>query len=342
MELRTAGELRSVLNYATEMLQARRPDQVQPLVLARLADVVGSGSVTLTHLDLVGQHEVAVFWPPRRPDPEVLNRYPAVARTHPLRRSLLDAAGRRTGTSPLRISDLLTGRAWRKTPIYQQCLRGVSDQMCLPMAFRGHQMQALTLARTSGSFTDRQHALLAACGAHVRAALDRGPLTGGTGLQLSPHPEWVSLRKAPYLAPPNGPTTGVVAAPPAAGAVDPLSAREKQVLALIAGGLTDAQVASRLGLRPAHAAAGGQPGVLGGQVGLLGGRQCGARALERIDPHAFTSPACRSPRFAQSSVLLPRPRLEHQQHPEGLLWTSGHAGHPRFKAPALDGAGHLT
>jgi len=249
MGLRTAAELRSVLDYATDLLHARRHDQVQSLVLAGLAEVVGSESVTLTHLDLVDQHEVAVLWPPSRPDPEVMAQYPMLGRTHPLRRSLLEAAGRRVASAPLRVSDVLTGRAWRKTPIYQHALRGVTDQMCLPVAFRGHQVQALTLNRTAGEFTDRQRALLAACGAHVRAALDRGLLTGGVGLQLSPRLEWVALEQAPGLGAqrPAEPHPGPARSPRAAI----LSAREADVLALVAQGFTDAQVASRLGLRPA-------------------------------------------------------------------------------------------
>src|SRR5690242_8746208 len=158
MRLRTAAELRSVLDYATDLVQARSHDEVQSLMLAGLAEVVGSASVTLTHLDLLGQHEVAVLWPPNRPDLEVLGQYPMLGRTHPLRRSLLAAAGRRVPPAPLRVSDVLTARAWRKTPIYQHTLRGVTDQMCLPVAFRGHQVQALTLNRTAGEFTDRQRA----------------------------------------------------------------------------------------------------------------------------------------------------------------------------------------
>jgi DNA-binding CsgD family transcriptional regulator len=221
------------------------------LVLSGLAEVVGSASVTLTHLDLLDQHEVAVLWPPSRPDLDVLAQYPMLGRTHPLRRALLEAAGRRVQPAPLRVSDVLTAQAWRNSPIYQHTLRGVTDQMCLPVAFRGHQVQALTLNRTAGRFTDRQRALLAACGAHVRAALDRGLLTGGVGLQLSPRLEWVALERAPGLLE-RATGRGAQSAGTATGRRPArLSTREAEVLALVAQGFTDAQAASRLGVRPA-------------------------------------------------------------------------------------------
>jgi DNA-binding NarL/FixJ family response regulator len=124
--------------------------------------------------------------------------------------------------------------------------------MCLPITFRGNHVQALTLTRTSGVFTDRQRALLAPCGPHVRAAMDRGLLAGGTGLRLSEQPGWVPLEKAPSLRPPVTPLSrapddpGVPAVPARA-----ISAREREVLTYVARGLTDAQIASRLGVRPA-------------------------------------------------------------------------------------------
>ena len=120
----------------------------------------------------------------------------------------------------------------------------VTDQMALPLRRRGSALHALTLGRHSGTFTDRQRDLLAHGSAHVAAAVRRTDRDDGIGLQLSPRLEWVPLEVAPGL--------GSSAARPG-GRPDPpaLSPREAQILRLVAEGLTDAQVARRLGIRPA-------------------------------------------------------------------------------------------
>lgn len=229
-----AAELRAALDFAAQTLQVRDQAQVRPLLLAGLTSLVGSDSATLTHLDLRTHREIALFWPPSRATPDVLAAYAAVSHTHPLRGPLLDlAASRPSRIVPLRVSDVLDRRSWRSTPIYQEAMRGTSDQVCLPLCFRGSAIRAVTLSRTAGSFTDRQRDLLALSGAHLNAALARARLGEAHGQQIAPVP-------APAAAPAQAPTADAA-----------LSPRERQVLDLVARGLTDAQVARRLGLRAA-------------------------------------------------------------------------------------------
>jgi DNA-binding CsgD family transcriptional regulator len=235
-----AVDLMAVLDLSSIALEVRDYTQV-PALLAALRRLVGCTAATLTHLDLRTQHEVAVFWPPSRPGTLALSAYPGLASTHPLRRPVADfAAGRPALTGPLRISDVQSGREWRATPLHREVLRDAADQMCLLLSLRGSAVRAITLSRESGTFTDRQRDLLAACAPHLRAALSRAHYKNGTGLQVVPRLAVVPLSTAPGL--------GAVPAGEVPGA---LSNREREVLDLVAEGLTDAQIARRLGLRPA-------------------------------------------------------------------------------------------
>lgn len=231
------GELRAVLHYATTTLQVDDYQHTEPL-LAGLVALVGADAATLTHLNLRTQHEVALSWPPTRLDHSVLPAYPAVAPTHPLRRPIGEIAASRPGSvEPVRISDVLTARAWRSTAIHRVVLRETSDQMCLPLSFHGPATKAITLSRSAGAFTDRQKDLLAACAPHLRSAIGRAQPGERHAVQLAPNLAEVPLTTAP----------GVVPEPAGAG----LSTREHQVLEMVARGLTDAQVGRRLGLSPA-------------------------------------------------------------------------------------------
>lgn len=224
-----------MLRYATTTLQVHDYQHTEPL-LAGLVALVGADAATLTHLNLRTQHEVALSWPPSRLDQAVLPGYPAVAPTHPLRRPLGEIAeSRPRSVEPVRISDVLTTRAWRATAIHRDVLRDTSDQMCLPLSFHGPATKVITLSRTAGAFTDRQKDLLSACAPHLRSAIGRAHPGERHAVQLAPSLARVPLTTAPGIAP-NG--TG-------------LSTREHQVLEMVVQGLTDAQIGRRLGLSPA-------------------------------------------------------------------------------------------
>ena len=245
MALRTATDLRAVLELSTELLQVRVYPQIPALLLPQLARVVGGDAATLSHLDLRTRREVALIWPPSRADRHVLTRYPAVADTHPLRaplRAALRAAA--PVCTALRISDVVSARQWRNTPIYQHVLRETSDQLCLPLRTRGSVVHVVALGRATGSFTDRQRALLEGGAAHLRAALARARASDASAIQLAPWLERVSTSAAPGVAAP-APDSAPDRAPM------PLSPREREVLALVADGLTDAQIARRLKVAPA-------------------------------------------------------------------------------------------
>ena len=242
----TNTDLHEVLTLAEDLLEVSDFAGVAGRLLGRVAKVVGSDTATLTHVDLQTGHEVAVLWPTSRPLGAALAAYPALAHTHPLRRPSREAARSGRRVVPVRISDVMTARTWRRTPLRTEAMPDVTDQMALPLRRRGSVLHALTLGRLSGTFTDRQRDLLAHGSAHVAAAVSRTDRGDGVGLQLAPELEWVPLAAAPGLgARRSAPPSYIRPAVPA------LSERERQVLSLVAEGLTDAQVARRLGIRPA-------------------------------------------------------------------------------------------
>jgi DNA-binding CsgD family transcriptional regulator len=236
-------DLLRVLTLADDLLAVRHSDDLHDTLLGGVASIVGADTATLTHLDIGTGHEVAVLWPAHRPMQAVLAAYPRLGHLHPLRRPVAEAARQRHRRMPVRISDVLSARAWRSDPLRTEALPHVTDQMAVPVRRRGRVLHAVTLGRSTGVFTDRQRDLLLHVSAHVRAAAIRVDPRSGRGLQLAPIPEPVSLIAAPGLGP-GGPAGGP-------DALSSLSRRERQVLTLVAEGLTDAQVARRLDIRPA-------------------------------------------------------------------------------------------
>jgi DNA-binding CsgD family transcriptional regulator len=243
-------DLRRILTWVGGLLEVRDHAGLVDRLLPGAAEVVGADTTTLTHLDLRSGREVAVLWPPSRRASQSLGAYPGLADQHPLRRpGIFRGPGR-----PVRISDVVSRAAWRRCALRTEAMPEVSDQLTIPLFSGAGTLQALALGRHGGTFTDRQRDLLGHAGVHLRAAVaratrERADGVQGIGLQLAPHPAWVALRTAPGLAPPPPPRREVRDAREPARAV--LSGREREVLSLVAEGLTDAQVARRLQLRPA-------------------------------------------------------------------------------------------
>jgi hypothetical protein len=93
----SARDARSVLGYVTDLLSVEDYDHVPPVMLEGLARLVDADAAALTHLDVVSQHEVAVFWPAPGPQLDLLAGYAQVAASHPLRPPLLTLSGGGTG-----------------------------------------------------------------------------------------------------------------------------------------------------------------------------------------------------------------------------------------------------
>jgi DNA-binding CsgD family transcriptional regulator len=270
-----AADLRAVLDY-TEQIAALTDTNGVHQMLAGLAALVRADAATLARIDLRSGHEVAVIWPESRVVPDVLARYAAVSATHPVRAFLAQQARIEAHRwAPIRISDVISLPRWRSSALYSASHTGIDDQMCGLIGVRGSAIQVLELSRYQGLFTDRQAALLGAGRAHVTAAVRRVGKQTRRILQLAPHLQWVTgpvaIPESGHFRPlsaggPTGmndsadfdgnanPSTRGLRGGPVRHGVDrvPLAtARQRQILLLVAQGLTDAQIGRRLGLSSA-------------------------------------------------------------------------------------------
>jgi len=233
-----AGDLDQVLQLARGLVSITEYDQLQP-ALGQLARVVGSDTGTLTHLDLETRREVAVRWPGWPGEVTRLQAYAHLWSTHPLRRAV--SSQHHVRAWPVATSDVLSERQWRDHPLRREAMPEVTDQLSVLLARNGTAVQALTLGRLGGTFTARQKAILHATQPFVVSAVNLARPASHQALQISPAPlRWVPADSAP----------GVVARVGSA-ALGRLTPREREVLGLVAEGLTDAQVARRLELAPA-------------------------------------------------------------------------------------------
>lgn len=240
------SDLRAVVEFGHAAGEVSDFGQVRP-TLGRLAGLVGADTATLTHLDLHTGHEVAVFWPSDRSGTARLDVYREVGHRHPLRPVLAREIPRPAGRRAIpRISDLLSVRQWRSHPM-QSAMPGIADQMAVLLGGRRPVLHAITVGRLTGTFDDRERDRLAAAGPLLNAPIARASRHGHRAFQIAPSTAWVPATAVPAW--------DQQVAPGADGRVgNPtwqlLSARELEVLRLVAEGATDAQVARRLGLRP--------------------------------------------------------------------------------------------
>jgi DNA-binding CsgD family transcriptional regulator len=240
------ADLLAVLEFA-EYLSTFTDAAAVPSMLEGVADLVGADCSTLTRINLRTGHEEAVVWPAARANSAVLAQYAEVSRTHPLRPPLAFQA--RSGVrrpAPIRISDVLMRRQWRASALYAASHRGIDDQMCVLIAAQQHTIQLVVTSRYHGSFTDRQVALLNAARVHLALMVQRIGRQLLPALQVAP-----TLRKvlAPVALP--HPADRTALGPAAGRSVGRPTARQREILALVAEGMTDAQIGRRLGLTAA-------------------------------------------------------------------------------------------
>jgi DNA-binding CsgD family transcriptional regulator len=237
-ETTTAADLRAVLGYAECLLTVTTVSAVESVLLAGLAELVRADAATLHETDLATPRQVTVGWPPGRLTLGLAERLGPLLLSHPFAAVYQRQLAGRAPRAPFRISDLLSRREWRSAPLRTEALTDTDDQLGLVLATRSGTIRNVLLSRQGRSFTDRERDLVALATRHVAVAADRVWRGGAVGLQTMPRAAWVPLvgRTGPVVGP------GIP--------LSVLSAREEQVLALVAAGLTDAQAARRLGLSP--------------------------------------------------------------------------------------------
>ncbi|MGH3917265.1 MAG: response regulator transcription factor [Pseudonocardiaceae bacterium] len=232
----TAADLRAVLEFAERTLSVTDHESVQSVLLAGLAELVGADAATLHETDVTGPGQVSWGWPPARLTTDLVERLRGVLLQHPF--MPLYARLRPNGPfpgEPFRISDLMSRRQWRDNPVAREVLPEASDQLGVMLGAHNGAMRNVVLTRSGHTFTDHQRDLLSLTLRHVTVAVERASPQPLVGLQIPTQPvQLVSSH-------PGGATAPVDAA---------LSRRQRQVLAMVAQGWTDAQIASRLHISP--------------------------------------------------------------------------------------------
>lgn len=231
----SARTLRLCLDFADRLLAVEDFRAVQEILLPALAQVLHSDLAVYHQVDRRLGEEVAVGWPAETYKAEYLAAYPQLMTRHPI---VAYALAGPASADPVRISDWLSRRQWHANPLYQEAYRhlGLDDQIAIGAVDRGGSFYGVSVGRAGRCYSEDDRDVLALVMPHVKAALRRA--------ENAPV-EIQALRVAPTLAPTllgGGPTPESLAD----GAL--LTAREKQVLSLVARGLTDQQAAHRLGV----------------------------------------------------------------------------------------------
>ena len=251
--------LLTALELAARALPVLRGSDLSAL-LGAVAQGIGADTASLARIDLAGRDETAILWPAARAAsaPGAFDAYAGTAGTHPVRGPLLKSVREnRPWTLPIRLSEVTTQIAWRGTPLRTEVLTSVTDQLCLPLAYEGSVLTAISLGRSGGTFSSTDCELLRLVGPHLRAAIARTRGTDTLALRLVPKVAWTTAGFAPRAVVGFAGASGRVPAAahrrpadaPAAGPA--VTARERQVLDLVAEGLTDAAIGRRLGLATA-------------------------------------------------------------------------------------------
>lgn len=238
--------LRAALELAARALSVAHGNGLTTLI-GDVAVIVGADTASLARIDLDGRDEVAVLWPTSRTGAaaQTLAAYPATAATHPVRAPLLRSVReRRPWSVPIQLSEVSSELGWRSTPLRQEVLGSVTDQLCLPLGYDGTVVTALSLTRFGGLFGPPDRDLLGLGAPHLRAAVARTRGTRTLALRLSPAIAWTPVCFAQGA---GGPLSQPTPRDEVAAAVL-LSPREREVLDLVAEGLTDAAIGRRLGL----------------------------------------------------------------------------------------------
>ncbi len=234
-------QLRVALDYAEQLLEVHTFRDVETLLLPGLARLLSSDMAVYHHVDLGKLEEIDVFWPIELFLVNI-DSYSTVMEQHPFVKRFTSALP----AAPVTLLDFLSPRQWRSSAVYSVSHRqmGADHQMTDVLAARHPAVRAVSVARGNPAYSETERELMALVRPHVRSAL-RTAYLGSVGYQ--------AYRSVPVVG------RAVLGRPDkvftTAGTGSALlSAREYEVLELLAAGLTNGQIARRLRIAPATVA----------------------------------------------------------------------------------------
>ncbi len=206
----SAADIRGVLQGASSLLDVDDPEVLPAAVLEVVDRLVSCDHASYNAIDLAGGR-ATVLTTGAAPDPEGVRAFAAHAAENPLV-AYLHSTGDR---APIRLSDFVTQRQFRRRPIYDLVYRslGVEHQLAFGVVGQPSEVVGVALNRARGDFTDRDVEVLGL----LRPLLEQ---------------IW----------------TAIVATRPSTGIRERLTAREREVMRLLARGATNAQIAGVLGI----------------------------------------------------------------------------------------------
>lgn len=222
---------------------------VRDVVLPGLADLLGSHLAVYHELDRGTGREVALGWPAETYRADVLGGYPEVMAQHPIvcYAMALPALG-----EPVRTSDLVSRREWQANAVYCEVYRAldVDDQIAFGATDSGASFTGISVGRSGRAFTDWERDLVWLVSPHVGAALQRARRSPVAVPALQVAPIVVPTTIGGRCGPGRAPAVPLPSPRRATAGDDPLTAREREVLRLIAEGRTNARIGRELHLSP--------------------------------------------------------------------------------------------
>ena len=219
----------SELNAALTRLYAITPLETYPArVLAAVQQLIGCTHVSYNEINLAARSYRILVDPPEIVERDVDNAFARYLSQHPV---IAHVAATGDTRSHL-ITDFVTQAEYRKLDLYAECFRPIGTETQLSttlVAKRGESVIGIALNRGWKGFSERERALLDLLRAHLLVSYDNAyQLTSALRHVRSP-----DERQA------------------FAAALGRLTDRQTEILQLVAGGQTNAQIAFHLDISPA-------------------------------------------------------------------------------------------